>query len=70
MIWLIIALAPVVLAVLWGCIVSDVFFKIFIAWIGACALVTGWLLLFCYGGWEMGWFTHCGNFWESYHCGG
>jgi hypothetical protein len=67
MIWLLLTLTPVALVLMfalfrWPALVLGL--------IGALALGVGWILLFCYGGWQMGWFTHCGNFWESAHCGG
>jgi hypothetical protein len=64
-IWLIIGLAPFAGAALWALIVMPRAFSVMLLIVAA---AIGSLLLATYGGWEMGWFEHCGDFWQSATC--
>jgi hypothetical protein len=65
MIWFILGIAPFVIILILAFISDpEVFLATAATVVGVCAL----MLLAIYGAWQMDWFEHCGNFWESYTC--
>lgn len=65
MIWLILALLPIVLMLAW---VAKESLEVFLVILIGMPLIAGWLLLLFYGLWSVGEIEHCGDFWQSLEC--
>ncbi len=65
MIWFILGAAPFVIGLVY-LLYTDFWF--FARSIVITVIMLGLLLLNAYGAWQMGWFEHCGDFWESFSC--
>lgn len=68
MIWLILSTLPMALGLLYLTVRAPFVIVVLLAAAALTAAFYGLVVLGCYGAWEMGWFEHCGNFWESYDC--